>query len=189
MVLKGIEEVVGDKGYHNGETLANLQSVEVRTYISEKKQPGQRHWEGKAKQQQAVYANRRRVNGVYGKRLLRKRGEFIERSFAHCYDTGGMRRTHLRGHKNILKRLLIHVGAFNLSLIFRSLLGSGTPRELKNRQSSLLALFLILFRRTSEASCPRKAFVSSLRFSRRKNHRYLRYRLRHSAKCDSATGC
>jgi transposase len=52
-----------------------------------------------------------------------------ERSFAHCYDTGGMRKTHLRGHQNILKRLLIHVGAFNLSLIFRSLLGSGTPRE------------------------------------------------------------
>ena len=81
------------------------------------------------------------MNGAYGKHLLRKRGELIERSFAHCYDTGGMRRTHLRGHENILKRLLIHVGAFNLSLIFRTLLGSGTPRELKNRQSSLIFVF------------------------------------------------
>src|SRR5713226_5378355 len=40
-------------------------------------------------------------------------GEYIERSFAHLYDTGGMRRTHLRGHANILKRLLIHAGGFN----------------------------------------------------------------------------
>jgi hypothetical protein len=85
---------------------------------------GQRHWDGKHEQQQAVYANRRRVNGAYGKRPLRKRGELIERSFGHCYDTGRMRRTHLRRHKNILKRFLIHVGAFNLSVIFRSLLGA-----------------------------------------------------------------
>jgi transposase len=126
MHLQGIEEVVADKGHHSGETLVILKGAEVRTYIPEKRQ---RHWDGKGEQQQTVYANRRRVNGAYGKRLLRKRGELIERSFAHCYDTGGMRRTHLRGHQNILKRLLIHVGAFNLSLIFRSLLGSGTPRE------------------------------------------------------------
>ena len=86
------------------------------------------------------------MNGAYGKRLLRKRGELIERSFAHCYDTGGMRRTHLRGHQNILKRLLIHVGAFNLSLIFRSLLGSGTPREWKNRLSWLFVLLLLFHR-------------------------------------------
>jgi hypothetical protein len=65
----------------------------------------------------SVYQNRRRVRGSYGKSLLRRRGELVERSFAHCYDTGGMRRTHLRGHENILKRQLVHVGAFNLSLI------------------------------------------------------------------------
>jgi hypothetical protein len=65
-------------------------------------------------------------------------GEFIERSFAHCYETGGMRRSTLRGHDNILKRLLIHVGAFNISLILRKMLGAGTPRELKNRAVSLV---------------------------------------------------
>jgi transposase len=187
--LKGIEEVVGDKGYHSGETLATLQSVEVRTYISEKKQPGRRHWEGKAEQQQATYANRRRIQGTYGKQLLRKRGELLERSFAHCYDTGGMRRTHLRGRANILKRLLIHVGAFNLSLILRSLLGSGTPRELRNRESALLFLLLWLFHGPSRPvrrthSSPRLA-----RFGWRRNHRYLRYKLRHSGKLNSATGC
>jgi len=161
--LQGIEEVVADKGYHSGAVVANLQGAEVRAYISEKKQPGQRHWEGKAEEQQAVYANRRRVQGAYGQGLLRKRGELIERNFAHCYDTGGMRRTHLRGHRNILKRLLIHVGAFNRSLIFRSFLGSGTPRELRNRQSSFLCVLLFLFRRPSVASSPRKPCVSSPR--------------------------
>jgi transposase len=80
-----------------------------------------------------VYANRRRGRGEYGKSLVRRRGELVERSFAHCYETGGMRRCHLRGHENILKRQLVHVGAFNLSLILRKLLGAGTPRELKNR--------------------------------------------------------
>jgi hypothetical protein len=73
------------------------------------------------------------VRGSYGKKLLKRRGEFVERSFAHCYETGGMRRTTLRGHGNILKRQLIHVGAFNLSLVMRKLLGAGTPRELRNR--------------------------------------------------------
>src|SRR5208283_2022082 len=180
MHLQGIEEVVTDKGYHSGETLVMLKDAEVRTYIPEKQQKGQRHWDGKGEQQQAVYANRRRVNGAYGKRLLRKRGELIERSFAHCYDTGGMRRTHLRGHQNILKRLLIHVGAFNLSLIFRSLLGSGTPREWKNRQSSLLFALLLLFRTN--------LFFLRPQPGRPQNERYLRYKLRHSGKCDSATG-
>ena len=88
-----------------------------------------------------MYANRRRVQGNYGKSLLRRRGELVERSFAHCYDTGGMRRTHLRKHNNILKRQLIHVAGFNLSLIFRRLLGAGTPREWNN-QARLLLLFL-----------------------------------------------
>jgi hypothetical protein len=71
---------------------------------------------------------------MYGKSLLRRRGESVKRSFAHCYETGGMRRTHLRGHENILKRQLIHVGAFNLSLIYgccwvRASRGSGRTEE------------------------------------------------------------
>jgi transposase len=136
--LEGIVEVVGDKGYHSGAALVRMKEAGVRTYIPEKKQAGKRHWIGKKDEQQAVYANRQRVSGSYGKGLLRKRGELIERSFAHCYDTGAMRRTHLRGHENILKRQLIHVGAFNLSLIFRSLIGAGTPRELRNRLTVLV---------------------------------------------------
>jgi hypothetical protein len=79
----------------------------------------------------AVYDNRRRIRGEHGKELLRRRGEFLERSFAHAYETGGMRRTHLWGRENILKRALIHVGGFNLSLVMRQLLGKGTPRGLQ----------------------------------------------------------
>src|SRR5664280_338662 len=111
--VEGIEELVADKGYHSGAVLEQIKEKEVRAYIPEKKQAGKRHWKGKEKEQQAVYQNRQRVRGDYGKRLLKRRGEFVERSFAHCYETGAMRRCTLRGRKNILKRQLIHV----LSLI------------------------------------------------------------------------
>jgi transposase len=142
--LNGIEELVTDKGYHSGAVVKRVKSYEVRSYIPEKQQKGRRNWQGKAEEQQAVYQNRRRVQGEYGKSLLRRRGELVERSFAHCYETGGMRRTHLRGHQNILKRQLIHVGAFNLSLILRKLMGAGTPREWSNRGGLLLLLAYFL---------------------------------------------
>jgi len=148
--VKGIEEMVADKGYHSGAVLERVTKYQVRSYISERQQKGQRKWEGKAGQQQAVYANRRRVQGNYGKSLLRWRGELVERSFAHCYDTGGMRRTHLRKHNNILKRQLIHVAGFNLSLIFRKLLGAGTPREWNNRARMLFLFLWCLFTRPHE---------------------------------------
>jgi transposase len=141
--LLGIKEIVADKGYHSGPSLRLLGQAEVRSYIPEPNR-GRRHWEGKAEEQQTVYANRRRVQGRHGKHLLKRRGELIERSFAHCYETGGLRRTHLRGRENILKRQLIHVCAFNLSLIFRQILGAGTPRELKNRGGDAFAAFIWL---------------------------------------------
>ena len=75
---------------------------------------------------------------------MRCRGERIERSFAHVYDTGGMRRTHLRGHTNILKRLLIHAGGFNLGLIMRQWIGLGTPRGLQGRLPAMIATLLVL---------------------------------------------
>lgn len=86
---------------------------------------GKRYWKVKEKEQQAVYQNRQRVRGDYGKSLLRRRGELVERSFAHCYETGAMRRCTLHGTKNILKRQLIHVGAFNIRLVLRKMLGAG----------------------------------------------------------------
>jgi transposase len=137
--VDGIEELVADKGYHSGAVVEQVKELEVRTYIPEKKQAGKRHWKGKQGQQQAVYQNRQRVRGEYGKKLLRRRGEFVERTFAHCYETGGMRRCTLHGRKNILKRLLIHVGAFNISLVLRKMLGAGKPRGLSNRATDLVS--------------------------------------------------
>ena len=70
----------------------------------------------------------------------------MERPFAHLYETGGMRRVHLRGHSNILKRLLIHTGGFNLGLLMRQLIGVGTPRGLQGRLSAVVAALLALIR-------------------------------------------
>jgi transposase len=144
--LGGIEEVVADKGYHSGPVLQEMHAAGVRTYIPEKKQAGKRHWMGKEDQQQVVYANRQRLQRPKGKRLLRKRGELIERTFAHCYETGGMRRTHLRKHNNILKRLLIHVAGMNLGLLLRNLYGVGTPRSLQGLSFTLRFLVAMVAR-------------------------------------------
>lgn len=138
------EELVADKGYHSNEVLRRRQALGVRTYISEPKR-GRRNWQGKGEEQQAVYANRRRVRSKRGRALLRLRGERIERTFAHCYETGGMRRTHLRGHENIQKRLLIHVAGFNLGLLMRKLTGIGKPRVLQGALRLLLCLVAALW--------------------------------------------
>ena len=74
-------------------------------------------------------ANRRRIRASRGRRLLRQRGECLERPFAHGYETGGLRRVYLRGRVNILKRVLIHFAALNLGLLMRVLVGVGTPRS------------------------------------------------------------
>ena len=139
---EGPQEVVLDKGYHSNEVLVQLAEWEVRSYCSEPER-GRRRWEDKGEAQAAVYANRRRIRGERGKRLLRQRGEKLERSFAHLYETGGMRRVHLRRHPNILKRLLVQVAAFNLGLVMRKRCGKGTPRGL---QGYRLDLFWALLR-------------------------------------------
>ncbi len=98
----GIQELVADKGYHSNQTLVDLAELEIRTYVSEPDR-GRRKWTGNETARDAVYANRRRVRGARGKRLLRQRGERLERPFAHAYETGRLRRVHLRGRSNILK--------------------------------------------------------------------------------------
>jgi transposase len=134
-----LAEAVTDKGYHSNETCRWLSEGGIRSYVSEPDR-GRRNWKGKPQERAAVYANRRRIRGERGKRLLRMRGEVLERGFAHAYDRGGMRRLHLRGRSNILKRLLVHVGGFNLGLIMRKLVGCGTPRGLQGAPFGLLDL-------------------------------------------------
>jgi len=140
---EGPAEVVADKGYHSNEVLRKLNESGVRSYIPEPDR-GRRNWKGKAAEKKAVYGNRRRMQGAHGKRLMRRRGEYIERSFAHLYETGAMRRLHLRGRDNIRKRLLIHASAFNLSLVFRSVFKVGTPRGLQGRKVPVFSPFYAL---------------------------------------------
>jgi transposase len=136
-VVQPLRELVADKGYHSNDTVSGLHEACVRSYISEPAR-GRRNWKGKACERDATYANRRRIRGERGKWLLRRRGELLERPFAHCYNTGGMRRTHLRGHENILKRLLVHVAGCNLGLLMRRIYRFGTPKGFFERLSSLL---------------------------------------------------
>jgi transposase len=76
--VNGISEVVADKGYHSDATLVSMQNSEARTYIPEPKRAQQRNWAGKEEERRAVYGNRRRISGPYGKRLLKRRGELLE---------------------------------------------------------------------------------------------------------------
>lgn len=138
-----IEEVVADKGYHSNQVLVDLAALDLRTYIAEPER-GRRRWTKRAEARDAVYANRRRIRGMRGRGLQRRRSERLERPNAHLYETGGLRRTHLRGHTNILKRLLVHVGGFNLGLFMRTRFGMGTPRSLQGRVAAAWVLIAIL---------------------------------------------
>jgi transposase len=146
----GIEEIVGDKGYHSNQSLVDFEAVGVRSYIAEPDR-GRRNWKGNPAGRDAVYRNRRRIRGPRGLHLLRLRGERLERPFAHLYETGGLRRLFLRGHANIRKRLLIHAGGFNLGLLMRPLIGVGTPRGLQGRLAAARLALLMLLRTLSGA--------------------------------------
>jgi transposase len=146
--LGGLQEVVADKGYHSGAVLQDLHAGDCRSYIPEPER-GRRNWRGKEEEEQEqVYANRRRIRGKRGRRLQRKRSELTERSMAHMYETGGMRRLHLKGRNNILKRLLVHAGAFNLALIMRRVIGVGKPRRLQAAFACIFACFGLLLLHT-----------------------------------------
>ena len=142
----GIEEVVMDKGYHSGAVLVDLAAREIRSYVPEPER-GKRHWSGKADEQHCVYANRQRVRAERSKRLQKLRGELCERSFAHCYETGALRRMHVRGMDNALKRVLAQAAAFNIGLLLRKLSGWGKPRQSQGRlnppQVLLFAVFVV----------------------------------------------
>ena len=77
---EGVQEVVGDKGYHSNQVMVDLEAVGVRINISEPDR-GRRHWEDHPEARGPVYRNRRGIRGTRGKRLLRLRGERLERPF------------------------------------------------------------------------------------------------------------
>ena len=129
------QRVVADKGYHKARCIRELKEAGYRTVIPERAQRGKRRWRDKGGRATAlaVYQNAWRTQRALGKRWLRKRGEVVERSFAHTLDTGGSRRTRLRGLANVQKRYSITAAAANLGLVLRTLLGYGTPRGLHDR--------------------------------------------------------
>ena len=147
-VYRDIEEAVADKGYHANQTLADCRewgSFGLRTYIPEPNSGYERRWSDKPPEfKEAVYANRRRVKADRSKRLQKKRSELIERSFAHVCETGGARRTWLRGLEKVNKRYTIVTAARNLGLIMRGLFGIGKPRCLQGGFS--FAYFLQVIR-------------------------------------------
>ena len=127
-----IQDVTADKGYHSSANLEWCQEHSIRTYIPEKENPHGRCWTDKPDgQKQMVYGNRRRVRGKRGKALSRLRSEYVERSFAHTCETGGARRSRLRGWLNVAKRYLMYVAGRNLGVLMRALFNMGTPRSLQ----------------------------------------------------------
>ena len=148
-----IEEIVADKGYHSNQVLVDLAALDLRTYVAEPDR-GRRTWTQHAAARDAVYANRRRIRGARGRELQRRRSERLERPNAHLYETGGMRRTHVRGHANILKRLFVHIGGFNLGLLMRMHVGVGTPRGLQGHMAAVGALIVVLITRLADLCHP-----------------------------------
>jgi transposase len=184
----GPKELVTDKGYHSNQALVALEAVGVRSYISEPDR-GRRNWQDNPEARDAVYRNRRRIRGVRGRRLMRRRGELLERPFAHMYETGAMRRVYLRGHENILKRVLVHAGALNLGLLMRTLFGVGTPRSLQGRVAAFL-LALWSFVRPSETFWARLTRLYRLAISNLDSHNCRKEcRIRFCSMTSFATGC
>jgi len=129
---------------HSNEVMRQLAEWKLRSYVAEPER-GARKWKGKAAEQAAVYANRRRISGERGKRLQAGRGERVERNFAHQFDTGGLDRLYVRGLGNVHKKLLIQAAACNLALLMRSLFGAGKPKATHDRRGELVSAILSLY--------------------------------------------
>ena len=132
-------DLVADKGYHSRAVLKDLDDGPWKTRIAEPRaSKGYLRWQGDEEARAAVYGNRNRLRSGVGKQAMSKRGEIVERSFAHVLERGGMRRTWLRGRQNVHKRYLVHIAGYNLGLLMRALFGAGTPREAAAIQNAVL---------------------------------------------------
>jgi transposase len=140
-----IEEAVADKGYHKAETLADCENCNTRTYIPEPKGREYKGDDHPPDQKRAVKANRRRIKGARSKRLQKRRSEVVERSFAHVCETGGARRTWLRGLEDVTKRYALQVAAHNLGLLMRKLFGVGKPRTLQGGGGEFVGVVVWLY--------------------------------------------
>ena len=136
--------VTGDKGYFKLREIAALQAAGLRTVISDPLS-NRRTDKLDQRERQVLRSARRAVGATYGKDLLKRRGMYIERSFAHLLDSGAARRTTLRGRINIKKRYLVQAMGVNLSLLLRHLTGVGTLKQtLASANASVFALIATL---------------------------------------------
>jgi len=135
--------LTADKGYYCVAELEALQESGMKTVISDPLR-NRRLDKLDPSQQAVVRRARRSVKSGYGKRLLRRRGMHIERSFAHILDSGGMRRATLRGQPNLDKRYKIAAATYNLSQLMRHLFGIGTCKQAAaSVLHGLMALLLV----------------------------------------------
>jgi len=135
-----IEEAAADKGYHAAKTIELCDFFDVQTYIPEPERAGKSKLGEKPEaERKAVVNKRRRVGRAKGKQLQRRRSEVVERTFAHLCETGGARRSHLRGLVNVTKRYRIAAAAaaHNLGRILRKLTWIGKPRVLQGAKGGL----------------------------------------------------
>lgn len=170
LVLAGseteIQEAVMDKGYHDNGLLAGLAERGVRTYIPERRQK-QRRWTDKpVEHEQAFRANRRRVRGHKGRQLNRWRSERCERTFAHVCETGGGRRTWVRGQTNVSKLHTLKCAAYNLGLLLRKVWGYCKPRNAQAAGSALFFVFSMLLMLaaivTSQTTSPVRIWLAGI---------------------------
>ena len=131
--LLSCPEIIADKGYYKTSLLVEIEDMGLRPYIAEPHRPRGRSWTNRtSEEQRAAFLNRARLRRAKSKRHHCRRGEYIERGFAHICETGGGRRTRLRGWENVSKSYLLRAAAANLGLIMRSKYGLGTPRGWAN---------------------------------------------------------
>jgi transposase len=183
-------EIVADKGYHKAQTIAECVAYDLRTYIPERTQRETRRWTDKpAGQRDAFHANRRRVQRDKSRRLQRLRSERTERSFAHVCNTGGARRTWLRGVEDNQKRYLITLAGRNLTLLMRVLFGIGTPRSLQGLSAAFLATAEALAALIWTVVAGPHRFLASLVYHCRQSVHVLRRGFMANENPSSSTGC
>jgi hypothetical protein len=165
-----IQEAAGDKGYHAAATIEMCDFLDVRTYVPEPKTAESAKWPDKPEEQRrAALNNRDRMKRPKGKAMQRRRSEVVERTFAHICETGGSRRSHLRGLVNVTKRYLIAVAAHNLGRLLRRLTGIGKPKALQGSAGGLVELRQRLPQRFRDAWTISRTDVATIRVWVRRN--------------------
>lgn len=153
------ETLTADKGYFSLAEIGHLQELSLKTVISDPRRAQRRFDKLSSAERHTLARAQRSAGSKYGRALLRKRGQHIERSFAHVLDAGGMRRSTLRGLENLNKRHQIAAACYNLSQLLRRLYGIGTPKQWAACFWLLIAVFNGLFRHISR--CLRLILLTS----------------------------